>query len=152
MVDIDLLSFGNALKYKKIAGNSHLWDPIRKRFVLNAPEELVRQLMIRYLIDALHYPQKLIQVEKQLVINDLIRRFDILVYDRNMQPFLLVECKAPKIEIGQAAFDQIARYNIGLKVPYMLVTNGRIHYCCSINHEDKSYAFLEEIPNSEVVG
>lgn len=149
MINLDLISYGDSLKYKQINGLSHLWDPIRQKYVRNAPEELVRQLLLKHLIETMSYSKRLIQVEKQLMVNDLVRRFDVLVYDKAMQPFLLVECKAPKMDISQKAFDQIAQYNLSLQVPYMLVSNGIQHFCCSLNYEDKSYAFLEAIPGPE---
>ncbi len=149
MVQLNLLDYRDKLRFEKRNGTPHLWDPIRKKWLVSQPEELVRQLTIIYLTDTLHYPIKLIQVEKQLEINQVKHRYDILVYDRDMRPYLLIECKAPQIAVNQHVFDQIARYNYGLSVPYLFVSNGLNHYCCSMNYEEKNYTFLDHVPGPD---
>ena len=100
-----------------------------------------------YFVKEKKYSQARIAVEKALIINELNRRFDILIYDKNAEPYLLVECKAPEVKISQTTFEQIAQYNLELKVPYLLVTNGITTYCCKMDYENQSYEFLEKIPD-----
>ena len=82
-----------------------------------------------------------------LTLNGLMKRCDILVYDTDFKPFLLVECKSAKVPIDQAVFDQIARYNLKFKVPYLMVTNGLATFCCQIDYTTEGYHFLSEIPD-----
>ncbi|MBX2876946.1 MAG: type I restriction enzyme HsdR N-terminal domain-containing protein [Saprospiraceae bacterium] len=146
MIDIDLLARQQQLKVKSEEGNRYLFDPIRKKWLVIQPEELVRQLIILYLIEEKQYNKNRINIEMGLQVNELQKRCDILVYDQNMDPFLLVECKAPSVMINQATFRQIANYNLPLKVPYLLVTNGRVSYCCRMDYEEESYEFVKEVP------
>lgn len=131
--------------------NNQKWifDPLRKKKVVLTPEEWVRQNFIQFLIQEKYYPEQLIKVEMGFKVNNLIKRSDIIVYDRKGKPSLIVECKAPSVKVSQDVFDQIARYNISLKVDFLVVTNGMEHYCCKINHQKKSYQFLRNIPDFE---
>ncbi len=131
--------------------NNQKWifDPLRKKKVVLTPEEWVRQNFIQFLIQEKYYPEQLIKVEMGFKVNNLIKRSDIIVYDRKGKPSLIVECKAPTVKVSQDVFDQIARYNISLKVDFLVVTNGLEHYCCQINHQKKSYQFLRNIPEFE---
>ncbi len=124
-----------------------IFDDIRKRFIILTPEEWVRQNIIRFLIEERAFPKGLIAVEKEIIVNQLKKRPDILVYRNNGTPLFMVECKAPEVAISQATFDQAANYNIKLKLPYLMVTNGIQHYCASINFENKSFQFLKQIPH-----
>ena len=131
---------------KKQTDKVYIFDIIRKKFVVLTPEEWVRQHTLRYLIEEKKYPQNLIAVEKQLKINQTKRRFDIVVFNKNMQPEILVECKAPNIKITQITFDQANQYNWLLKAPYLFLTNGLKHYICQINFDENNYRFLPELP------
>jgi diaminopimelate epimerase len=124
-----------------------IFDEIRKKFVVLQPEEWVRQHCVQYLIEEKKYPKSLINVEKELKINSLKKRYDIVVYNSDGSIHLIVECKAPNIAISQATFDQIARYNIALKASYLMVSNGLNHYYCTINDIEKKYRFLKELPS-----
>ena len=110
------------------------------------PEEWVRQNFIRYLIHEKQFPASLIAIEMALKYNRMQKRGDVVVYDKSGKPLLIVECKAPNVKITQNAFDQVARYNMALKVKYLVVTNGLTHYCCSMDYPRKSYEFLDGIP------
>ncbi len=132
-----------------IKGQKWIFDPLRKKKVVLTPEEWVRQNFIQFLIQEKHYPVQLIKVEMGFKVNNLIKRSDIIVYDRKGKPSLIVECKAPTVKVSQDVFDQIARYNISLKVDFLVVTNGLEHYCCQINHQKKTYQFLKNIPDFE---
>ena len=126
-------------------------DTLRKRWVALTPEEWVRQNFVRYLIEDREFPAALMNNEISLTQNGIKRRCDTLVADRQGLPLVIVEYKAPTIEISQKAFDQIVRYNMVLKAQYLIVTNGMSHYCCKIDYENNSYAFLQEIPPYNVL-
>lgn len=126
-------------------------DTLRKRWVALTPEEWVRQNFVRYLIEDREFPAALMNNEISLTQNGIKRRCDTLVADRHGLPLVIVEYKAPTIEISQKAFDQIVRYNMVLKAQYLIVTNGMSHYCCKIDYENNSYAFLQEIPPYNVL-
>lgn len=145
-LDLNFLPYQPNLKVKKEQGKRFIFCSIRKKYLVLQPEELVRQLTIEYLVDDRNYSKNSIHVERGLSVNGLTRRSDILIYDSEVNPYLLVECKAPKVKITQAVFDQIARYNLTLKVKYLLVTNGIDSFCCVMNYEDQSYRFLNEVP------
>jgi len=133
-------------KFQKKADKIYIFDEFRRQYVLLTPEEWVRQHTLQYLVQDKHYPKTLIAVEKQLIINQTKRRFDIVVFDRQMNPYLLVECKAPNIKIDQKTFDQANQYNWLLKAPFLFLTNGLKHYICQIDFEENTYKFLKELP------
>ena len=124
-----------------------IFDAIRKKFLVLTPEEWVRQHIIQFLIEEKGFPKSLIAVEQGLKLNGLQKRADILVYSKIGHPLFMVECKAPQIKIDQKVLDQIGRYNITFKLPYLLVTNGMEHYCAKVNFETKKFSFLYDIPN-----
>ena len=147
LIEIDFLRYKSSLKMQKNkAGKIEVYDIVRKKFVILQHEELVRQLVIQYLISEKNAPLSKMRVEMGLTVNELMKRCDILVYDKNIQPYFLVECKAANVRIDQTTFDQIARYNLPLQVPYLLVTNGLSTYCCKINEDKTGWQFLNDIP------
>ena len=133
-------------RFKNSENKPYIFDVIRKKFVVLQPEEWVRQHCVQYLINEKKYPKSLINVEKELKINNLKKRYDIVVFNNDGTIHLIVECKAPKIIINQSAFDQIARYNLALNATFLMVTNGLNHYYCSINFDEERYQFLKDIP------
>ena len=135
------------IKSKLVNNSTQVFDIIRKKYFILTPEEWVRQHVIHYLIFHKKYPKGLMQVEKLIKYNNLNTRADIVVYDTNSNPVILVECKAPSVAINKNAFDQIAKYNFNLKANFLFVTNGINHYCCKINYNDGSVEYLQEIPN-----
>jgi len=137
-------------KLEKRANKIYIFDEIRRQYVQLTPEEWVRQHTLHYLIQDKRYSKSLIAVEKQLMINQTKRRFDIVVFNRQMQPHLLVECKAPNIKINQKTFDQANQYNWLLKAPYLFLTNGLKHYICQINFKEQTYQFLKELPKQNL--
>lgn len=133
----------------KITGDEKsemIFDPIRKKYVKLTDEEWVRQNFLQYLIQKGKYPPGLIKVEGMFKFNNLKRRTDILLHNRRGEPVMIVECKAPDIPVNDIVFDQIVCYNMEFKVPYIVVTNGLVHYICRVNHEDKTWEFLNVIP------
>ena len=145
MVELDLLSYQSNLKVKKNEDQSLIWDFIRRKWVRLTPEEMVRQLVIQHLLVS-GFSERLIQVERKVTYHGLNRRFDIVAYQKELIPFLLIECKSPQITINQDTFDQIAQYNMSLTVPFLWVTNGRVNYCCQMDYTNRSYRFLDHIP------
>jgi Type I restriction enzyme R protein N terminus (HSDR_N) len=124
-----------------------VFDPVRKRWVVNTPEEWVRQHLIAFLHHERGVPLTLMGVEKKLIVHGMTRRTDIVVYGKNGQPKMICECKAPDIKINQGVMDQAAHYNITLKVPYLLITNGKTHHCAKIDHQAAAFEFLPDIPS-----
>ncbi|MFQ3296696.1 MAG: hypothetical protein ACI9WV_001920 [Patiriisocius sp.] len=124
-----------------------IFDNLRKKYMVLTPEEWVRQHFVQFLIEEKKYPTSLIAIEKQLTINNRKKRTDILVFNKEGNHEIIVECKAPKIKITQATFDQIARYNLKLKANYLIVTNGLDHFYCKMDFENETYIFLKDIPD-----
>ncbi len=110
------------------------------------PEEWVRQNFIQFLKQEKHFPESLMAVEKQIMVNSNPRRFDLLVYSRKGEPNLIAEFKAPNVKITQETFDQVVRYNMTLRVEKVVVSNGMQHFACEIDYSTNSYSFLKEIP------
>ncbi|KJD32986.1 restriction endonuclease subunit R [Tamlana nanhaiensis] len=136
-----------SFRFKNNENKVSIFDSIRKKFVILQPEEWVRQHCINFLINEKNYPISLINVEKEIIINDLKKRYDIVVFKPNGSIYLIVECKAPKINISQSTFDQIARYNLNLKADFLMVTNGLNHYYCAMDFKNECYNFLADIPS-----
>lgn len=132
---LDLLRFRDALKVRVQRDQRTLWDPIRRRYVAFTPEELVRQLLIHFLITGLQVSRNRISVEKQIRVHGRNRRYDLVVHDPAGAPFVLVECKRPDISLDQAWFDQIGRYNQVLDAEWLLVTNGPETVCFKLDKE-----------------
>lgn len=124
-----------------------IFDPVRRKYVTLTPEEWVRQNFLQYLIQTKKVPESLIRVEMQLELNGLTKRSDIVVHDRRGVPLLAVECKAPEVKITRAAFEQLARYNLRLNVPYLIVTNGVSHFFCRFSEQEKQFVFIDDIPD-----
>ena len=141
-----------SFRIRTTEGKSFIFDPLRKKYVRLTPEEWVRQNFVQFLIVEKHYSVSLMTVEALVKVNNNPQRADLVVFDRSGNPAMVVEFKAPEIKISQQAFDQIVRYNMQLKVPFLIVSNGLDHYCCRISYNDHSYAFLGEIPEfSEIL-
>ena len=135
-----------SFRFKNSENKVSIFDEIRKKFILLTPEEWVRQHVVQFLLQDKKYPKSYINVEKLIKINDLSKRYDVVVFQPNGEIFLLIECKAPEVPISQQTFDQIARYNLVLKAKYLMVTNGLNHYFCQMDFENEKYVFLKELP------
>ena len=146
-VNIDFADLQQFLKIKKENSIRYIFCFIRKKYLVITPEEIVRQLFILYLIKIKHYPKNKIAVEKQVLVNGLSKRFDIMVLDKTFQPWMLIECKAPNVRIEQQVFNQVARYNTALNTDLIIVTNGKETYCCKVNRNSRAFEFLGNIPN-----
>lgn len=137
-------------RFKSNENKTLIFDIVRKKFIVLTPEEWVRQHVIHLLISEKKYPLSHINVEKQLKLNDTIKRYDIVVFNPNGSIQIIIECKAPKISINQQVFDQIARYNFVVQANYLMVTNGIDHYYCQMDIANEKYIFLKEIPQYSV--
>ncbi len=143
---MDLLAYVPDIKIIQKGGERKLWDPIRKKYYVIQPEELVRQTLILHLTKQLRYPINRLQVEKQLVVNAMKKRFDILVYQKNVSPFMIIECKSPSTALSQMTINQASQYNLSLKAPYLLITNGKEAVCAKIDFIYESIQLLDKIP------
>ncbi|MFD2824588.1 type I restriction enzyme HsdR N-terminal domain-containing protein [Lacinutrix iliipiscaria] len=136
-----------SFRFKNSENKTLIYDEIRKKFVVLQPEEWVRQHCVQFLIQQKGYPKSLINVEKELKVNNLSKRYDIVIYNPDGSIHVIVECKSAKINIDQSTFDQIARYNLALNATYLMVTNGINHYYCSMDLHAERYQFLKDIPD-----
>lgn len=137
------------LKIKKQEGKEYVFDTLRKQYVRLTPEEFVRQHFVSYLVDYKNYPAGRLANEVQIALGNVTKRCDTILYDDFLQALMIVEYKAPSVTIDQKTFDQIARYNMSLNVPWLIISNGMQHFCCRINREENEVIFEKEIPNYE---
>jgi hypothetical protein len=133
--------------FKIIGEKQYIFDVIRRKYVVNTPEEWVRQNFIRYLVAEKGYVETLMSIEHEISLNRLSKRCDAVVFSKNGKPLMILEFKSPDVPVSQEVFDQIVRYNMVLKVNFLLITNGMKHFCCKINFQNKDYVFLREIPD-----
>ncbi len=122
-----------------------IFDEVRKQWVLLTPEEWVRQNFLQYLIQVKKYPASLIAVEKEIFLNDLKKRFDIVVYDKNTRPWMLIECKEMNVVLNKSVLNQVLRYNINLQVPYLVLTNGS--YCYAFINMQQQLQEINRLPD-----
>lgn len=127
-----------------------IFDQLRKKQLVLTPEEWVRQHWIHHLVHGKGYPRSLIKIEGGLSVNSMHRRSDLVIYNTQGNKILLAEFKAPTVKITQAAFEQIARYNMVHRVPLLLVSNGLHHYYCRIHFEEDRFEFLAELPDYQL--
>ncbi len=135
-----------SFRIKKTEKNTLIFDDFRKKWIVLTPEEWVRQNFIRFLTDKINYPVNFIAVERKLNVNGTLKRFDAVVFNKNAEPVVIIEFKAPDVEISQKTFDQTAVYNYVLKAPYLFISNGLSHFFCKTDFEAGRYLFLEKIP------
>jgi len=136
-----------SFRIKKVEGKPYIYDSLRKKYVRLTPEEWIRQNFVQFLISEKKYPPSLIAVEASFKMNKNPQRADLVVFDRKGNPALIVEFKTSEVTINQQSFDQIVRYNMQLKVKFLIVSNGLKHYCCSVDYAENTYAFLPDIPD-----
>ena len=135
------------IKIQEKGEKRQIFDFLRRKWVALTPEEWVRQHFVHYLVEQKGYPQSLLANEVELRIGEKRLRCDTLLYNKELRPRMIVEYKAPNIQIQQKTFDQIAAYNLLLKVDYLVVSNGLQHYCCKMDYDHQRYQFLETIPD-----
>ena len=128
---------------KKAAGKEYIFCVIRKKWMVLTPEEWVRQNLLLFFIEVMQYPASLMAVEKQLLLGDIKKRFDIVLY-KNEIPFMLIECKEMNVPITQKTLDQVLRYNINLQAAYFIITNGTD--CYGFKKEEGQMIWVDEFP------
>lgn len=128
---------------RNIGGKQMIWDKIRKKDIILTPEEWVRQNFIQYLVQSLKYPGSLLAIEKEIHVANLSKRCDIVVY-KDAHPWMIVECKEPAVSINQKVLEQILNYNMTLKVPFLVLTNGSQTY--AIKRTNDNWGYLDALP------
>ena len=134
------------IKLRDNCARREIFDLVRNRFVALTPEEWVRQNYINYLHEVLQYPLELMQVEGSISLNGMSKRCDIVVYDSNVRPLIIVECKKETVPLTQKVIDQACRYNLVLQVPFLCLTNGTQQICCQVDFENKQLLPIPELP------
>ena len=132
-------------KIKEEKGKEFIFDEFRKRWVLLTPEEWVRQNFLQYLTQTKKYPASLIAIEKEIKLGELKKRFDIVVYDADTKPWMIIECKEMNVPLDKTVLDQVLRYNISLDVPYLVITNGS--YCMAMQLEKNVMKAIDTLPD-----
>lgn len=137
---------------KTLNGMVKIMDVLRRRFVALTPEEWVRQHFVHFMVEHKGYSPTLMANEVAVTLNGMSRRCDTVVYQQEgLRPLMIVEYKAPHVEITQKVFDQICHYNMVLEVDFLVVSNGLRHYCCQVDTKNGSYTFLEDIPDYDTL-
>jgi hypothetical protein len=131
-------------KIKKEDNKEFIFDEVRKQWILLTPEEWVRQNFLQYLIHTQRYPASLIAVEKEMMLGDLKKRTDIIVYDKNTQPWMIIECKEMNVPLDEKVLDQVLRYHMSIPVPYLVITNG--NYCYGFEKTSNGFIEMETFP------
>lgn len=137
-------------KLREADGKVWIFDVIRKKYIVLTPEEWVRQHFIHYLTADLKYPRSLIKVEGGLTYNKLSKRSDIVIFNRDAEPWMLIECKSPDIKVSEKTLRQASVYNATLKAKYLTITNGLKHYCSQINWQENKIEILTALPEFEL--
>lgn len=143
MIKIEYPAYQPKIKEEK--GRELIFDEFRKRWVLLTPEEWVRQNFLQYLTQIKKYPASLIAIEKEIKLGELKKRFDIVVYDADTRPWMIVECKEMNVALNKSVLDQVLRYNISLHVPYLVITNGS--YCMALALKNNLMEALDALPD-----
>ena len=145
MIPLNLPSF--QIKLSGTQERPTIFDILRRKYVALTPEEWVRQHFIHFLIEHKGYPPVLLANELQLKVGTKQLRADSVLYDKNLHPRMIIEYKAPSIQLSQKVFNQISVYNMLLHVDYLIVSNGLQHYCCKMDYDTQQYHFLADIPD-----
>ena len=133
-------------KLTKKEGKLFIFDPIAKKYRVLSPEEWVRQHCLNYLTNHLGYPATNIQIERALKVNKLVRRTDIQVFNSSGELLIIIECKAPHIEINEITFQQISQYQQKNNAPYLVLTNGIENHIFEINALENRTSKIQNFP------
>ena len=131
---------------RSAGGRDQIWDAWRRKWIALTPEEWVRQHLARYLCEDRGYPSGRIVLEFNLSVHGLKRRADLVLFDANGKPSLLAECKAPDVALSESVVTQMARYNLTARVPWLIMTNGLMHYCARMHAESGNWEWVSAIP------
>jgi hypothetical protein len=132
--------------FREKGGKKYIFDEVRRKYLLLTPEEWVRQNFVKYLVEHKYYPAPLLSLEMPFVLNNTENRSDIVVYNKQGNITMLVECKSPQVALSQKVFDQAAGYNLKLDATYLVLTNGISHYCCKPDYANRKWIFMNDIP------
>ena len=143
---LSLLEWQSKLRVRDQQGQRQLWDPIRKRYVSITPEEVVRQLLVIYLLESGRAVSGRISIERKLEVLGRSLRYDLIIHGRQGEPLVLVECKAPDVPIDRRTLQQISRYNLALRVPWLILTNGHTTFCLQLMDDPPRYEAQLEVP------
>ena len=143
---LNMPNYSDRIRMRKQNEQIQIFDPIRGKWIVLTPEEWVRQNTIIYISDTLEVPMTRIANEVAITYNGLTKRCDSIIYDDYGNPLIIIEYKRSEIEITQCVFDQIATYNLQLRVPYLIVSNGLQHILCKVDFESRKYIFAEQWP------
>ena len=144
MLQLNLPTYN--FRLREINARHEIFDEVRKKWLVCTPEEWVRQHFVKWLVNEKNYSAVNIAIEGGLKLNTLQKRTDIVAFKEGL-PYLLVECKAPEVKISQKTFDQLFRYNLEVKAPFLAVTNGLNHYFAFYNKLENKVSYLETLPN-----
>ncbi len=142
MIRIEYPSF--PFRIREEEGKELIFDELRRLWIRLTPEEWVRQNFLQYLVQTMRYPASLIAIERELKLGELRKRFDILVYNRQHKPWLMVECKAMEVNLDESVLQQVLRYNIAVPVPFLVITNG--HYCAGFEKREQQLQPIDTLP------
>ena len=131
-------------RMRKEDNKEFIFDELRKQWLRLTGEEWVRQNFLQYLLQVKKYPASLVAVEKEIRLGELKKRFDILVYNKDHQPWLMVECKGMDIALKEEVLQQALRYNIAVPVQYLIVTNGK--YCAGFEKQNGQLVAIPALP------
>jgi hypothetical protein len=137
-----------AFRIKQEKGKEFIFDQLRKKWLMLTPEEWVRQNFIQYLVQVKKIPATLIAIEKEIHLGELKKRFDILVYDVNHKPWMMIECKATSIPLDEAVLQQVLRYNSSVPVEYIVITNGHYHH--GWQRKEQNFHLIDALPTWSV--
>ncbi len=129
-------------------GINEIFDTVRKKWIVLSPEEWVRQNMLQYLLLTKKYPGSLIAVEKEIKLGELRKRCDIVIYNRQSQPWMIIECKEMNVNLSEKTIAQILRYHIALPAKYLVITNGS--YCFGFEKNENRFIEIDNFPDFEV--
>ena len=145
-MSLELSKYHDSLQIKEITGRKSIFDPVRKKWLIVTPEEIVRQSAIQYLVQEKGYPLKLLRVERSISFNKLTKRFDIVVYNTKGNPIILIECKSPSTRLDVSTYEQASLYNESLSAKYIWLTNGPEHFIIELDYLSHSSKKLSDIP------
>jgi hypothetical protein len=134
----------HAFRFKSENDNEMIFDELRKSWLRLTPEEWVRQNFVQFLVSK-KYPAALIALEKKIMVGEMMKRFDILVFDRQHEPLMMVECKAMNVVLGEEVLRQVLRYHVAVPVSFLVITNGT--YCMAFKKEEREVVALDEFPD-----
>lgn len=145
-ITLQLNKFAPKIKLLRKENKTYVWDLVRRKYVTLKPEEMVRQLIIHFLVEELKYPKTSISIERQIKHQGSSKRYDLIAYNSQFNPFILFEFKSFNVRLDHATFIQSAIYNSQIKAEYLCITNGVEAYCYRLDHDNNSISFCSELP------